>query len=68
MIPVAVAVIFGGYTIGIWGFCLFRDYNVTFADLFRPAWPGGSSGSATKPGGSNPGGRPQPAPQPAPGG
>jgi hypothetical protein len=29
-----------GYTLGIWGYCLVRGYDVTFMQLFKPVWPG----------------------------
>jgi hypothetical protein len=32
-----------GYAGVMWGYCLLRDYNVTFTGLFRAAWPGVSA-------------------------
>jgi len=48
MIAVAVGgVTFAGYTLGIWGYCLVRGYDVTFSALFHPTWPAGGGGSAS---------------------
>jgi hypothetical protein len=40
MIPVGVALVFGGYTVGIWGYCLVKGYDVGFRQLFASTWPG----------------------------
>lgn len=40
LVPVAFAVTWAGYTLGIWGYCLVRGYNVTFMDCFKTMWPG----------------------------
>jgi hypothetical protein len=32
-----------GYAGVMWGYCLLRDYNVSFTGLFRAAWPGASA-------------------------
>lgn len=39
---------FAAYTLGIWGYCLVRGYNVPFTSMFGQTWPGTQiSGSAT---------------------
>lgn len=40
MVAVGMLLIWGGYTVGIWGYCLVRSYDVTFGNLFAPTWPG----------------------------
>lgn len=35
-----IGIIFAGYTIGLWGYCLLRSYDVTFPQLFKQTWPG----------------------------
>ncbi len=42
MIPIGVAVAWAGYTVGIWGYCLVRGYDVPFTGLFRSVWPSGA--------------------------
>ena len=39
MIAIGFAVVWLGYTAGIWGYCLVRDYNVPFASLLKATWP-----------------------------
>jgi hypothetical protein len=36
-----------GYAGVMWGYCLLRDYNVSFTGLFRAAWPGAVAGKGT---------------------
>lgn len=43
MVPIGMAMVFAGYTVGIWGYCLVRGYNVTFTQLFATTWPGVTS-------------------------
>jgi hypothetical protein len=38
-----MGLVFAGYAIGIWGYCLVRGYNVRFTDVFAPAWPGATA-------------------------
>ncbi len=45
MTAIGFGVAWAGFTIGIWGYCLVRDYNVTMPDLFKTTWPG-SGGTA----------------------
>lgn len=40
MIPIGVGITFAAYTVGIWGYCLVRGYNVKFTQLFATTWPG----------------------------
>lgn len=44
MIAVAVGVfaLWAGYAVGIWGYCLTQSYAVTFPQLFKSTWPGGT--------------------------
>lgn len=51
MMAVALGVAWAGYTVGIWGYCLVRGYDVPFSGLFHATWPAGggpqsSSGAA----------------------
>jgi hypothetical protein len=43
MIPIGLALALAGYAAGMWGYCLVRDYNVSFAGLFDTTWPGATS-------------------------
>ena len=45
MIAIGFGLAWAGYAIGMWGYCLVRDYNVTFADLFKATWPGLAAGT-----------------------
>lgn len=38
MVAIGMALVWGGYTIGIWGYCLVNGYDVTFTSLFRTGW------------------------------
>jgi hypothetical protein len=40
MVPIGMALAWAGYTLGMWGYCLVRGYNVTFMQLFGSSWPG----------------------------
>ena len=48
MTPVGMILTFGAYTLGLWGYCLCRSYDVTFGDLFKPTW-GGAQVNETAP-------------------
>jgi len=50
--PVGIAIVFAGYTIGLWGYCLLKSYDVTFRQLFATTWPGLQS-SVTPPTGGH---------------
>lgn len=47
MVAVAMLMLWGGYSLGAFGWCLFRDYDVTLGQLMSPfhpysgAWPPG---------------------------
>jgi hypothetical protein len=40
MVPIGMALAWGGYTLALWGYCLVRGYNVPFMGLFKNVWPG----------------------------
>lgn len=42
MVALGFALIWGGYALGLWGWCLVRDYDVTFGQLVSPTHPYGS--------------------------
>ena len=56
MIPVGMAVVFGGYAVGVLAYCWLRGYNVTFMNLWGSTWPAKSkaapSGSGALPAGT----------------
>lgn len=43
MIPIGLGMVWAGYTIGIWGYCLVRGYDVPFMKLFSGTWPGAAA-------------------------
>lgn len=43
MVAVGMALVWGGYTFGIWGYCLLKGYDVTFTEMFSSSWPGVTS-------------------------
>jgi hypothetical protein len=51
VIAVGVLGLWAGYSVGIWGYCLVRGYDVPFTAVFKPVWPGGpaAAGSAAAP-------------------
>lgn len=40
MVAIALGMVWGGYALGMWGYCLVRGYDVSFRDCFRAQWPG----------------------------
>lgn len=40
MTGIGMGLMFGAYTLGIWGYCLVRGYNVPFTSMFGQTWPG----------------------------
>lgn len=52
MTALGLGAAWAAYTVGIWGYCLVRGYNVTFVQLFKGVWPAGSG----NPGDASPGG------------
>ena len=47
MIALGFGVAWAGYAAFMFGYCLFRDYNVTVPDLFKSVWPGKPASGAT---------------------
>jgi hypothetical protein len=43
MVAIGMVLIWGGYAIGIWGYCLVNGYDVAFTSLFGTAWVSGGS-------------------------
>ena len=48
MVPIGLALSWAGYTVGIWGYCLIRGYDVTFVQCFKGTWPGGTTSPLLK--------------------
>jgi hypothetical protein len=46
VIAIGVGIIWAGYTLAVWGYCLIRSYDVSFVDLFKTTWPAGTTGAA----------------------
>jgi hypothetical protein len=46
-----MALAFGAYTLGMWGYCLVRGYNVPFTSMFGVTWPGAQSNTTGPTGG-----------------
>ena len=46
MVAIGFAVAWAGYALGMFGYCLLRDYDVTLPALFKTTWPGSGSGTA----------------------
>jgi hypothetical protein len=55
MMAVAVGVAFLGYSVGVWGYCLVRGYDVTFGALWKTTWPGPAAPASTLPLPADPG-------------
>lgn len=43
MVAIGMGLVFTAYAVGMWGYCLVRGYNVTFAQVFAPTWPGATT-------------------------
>ena len=41
MVAVGMLLIWGGYSVSLWGWCLLRDYDVTLGQLMSPVHPYG---------------------------
>lgn len=39
MVAVGMLLIWGGWSVGLWGWALLRDYDVTFGQLVSPTHP-----------------------------
>jgi hypothetical protein len=46
MVVIGAALLWFGYTVGIWGYCLVRGYDVPFSGIFGGTWPGGGQAAA----------------------
>lgn len=42
MAAIGFGLVWGGWAIGFWGYCLIRGYNITFGQLVNPVHPYGS--------------------------
>lgn len=40
MVAIGMGLVFAAYAVGIWGYCLVRGYDVSFANVFASRWPG----------------------------
>jgi len=40
MVAIGMAMVWAGYAVSIWGYCLVRGYDVSFANVFATRWPG----------------------------
>lgn len=49
MVAIGMALVWGGYTIGIWGYCLVNGYDVTFTSLFGTSWVSGTTAAQSSP-------------------
>jgi hypothetical protein len=38
VVAIGMGLLFAGYAVAIWGYCLVRGYDVTFAQVFSPTW------------------------------
>jgi hypothetical protein len=38
VVAIGMGLVFAGYAIAMWGYCLLVGYNVTFAQVFATAW------------------------------
>lgn len=47
MVAIGMVLVWGGYTIGIWGYCLVNGYDVTFQSLFGTTWVSAPQGQAS---------------------
>jgi hypothetical protein len=56
MVIIGMVGVWAAYTVGIWGYCLVKGYDVTFPSLFKTTWTSAaqSPASATTPGGPVP--------------
>lgn len=42
MLAIGMVIVWGGYSVSLWGWCLLRGYNVTLGQLMSPTHPYGS--------------------------
>lgn len=43
MVAIGMALVWGGYLIGTWGYCLVNGYDVTFTSLLGTKWVSGTT-------------------------
>jgi len=43
MVAIGMALVWAGYAVGIWGYCLVRGYDVSFMNVFAAQWPGATT-------------------------
>lgn len=77
MLPVGMLLVWAGYSVSLWGWCLIRGYDVTLGQLMSPTHPYGAGKGQTWPPplmsadvifpGRNTGASAAPAPSAAPG-
>lgn len=46
MAAIGIGLVWIGYTVGLYGYCLLRGYNITPKDLLTQNWPPGSKAGA----------------------
>lgn len=49
MTAIGMGLAFGAYSLGIWGYCLVRGYNVPFTSMFGQTWPSTAQVNQTAP-------------------
>lgn len=54
MAALGIGLIFIGYSSGLYGYCLFRGYDITPKQLFSSAWPPGATKKADEQLGTKP--------------
>ena len=47
MAGIGIALVWVGYTYGLYGYCLIRGYNVSFKQLFSTNWPPSGTGGSS---------------------
>ena len=50
MAGIGIGLLYLSYSFGLWGYCLFKGYNVSFKQLFSTTWPP-TTGASENPGG-----------------
>ena len=43
MVIIGMVLLWSGYSLGLWGYCLVNGYDVSFGSLFHSDWPAGGS-------------------------
>lgn len=39
MAAIGMVMVLAGYSLGLWGYCLIKGYDVSFLQLFKAEWP-----------------------------